>query len=211
MAHVTAPLPPSRDLLPDLSPSVEQVLLRALAKRPGDRSPSGLTLCAALAEAAGLPFTTALAAFGDGPSAPARSYLADDEHDISHRPSRVRPRWHRNVALVGLAVGVLVVALPLTHETEVAIPAPHPEGRALRCAGRASRRAEGVRRGEAAVHGADLAPVVEVVGQAEHHEELAARAAAIQGRVLGPGVARPQHPFIVEHPAQVGQGDGRVE
>lgn len=61
------------------------------------------------------------------------------------------------------------------------------------------------------MHGADLAPVVEVVRQAEHHEEFAARVATVQGWILGPGIAGPQDALVVEHPAQVGEGDGTVE
>jgi serine/threonine-protein kinase len=111
MAHVTAPPPPPSSFVPNLNSAVEQVLLRALAKRPGERYPSGVALCAALAEAAGLPFTADLGALGDGASTPASNSLAGDDHYITHRPGRTRPHWHFNVALVSLALALLFIAL----------------------------------------------------------------------------------------------------
>ncbi|HEX5505348.1 MAG TPA: serine/threonine-protein kinase, partial [Thermomicrobiales bacterium] len=49
--HVTAPPPPPRALNPALSPAVEAVLLRALAKSPDERYPTAGALFAALREA----------------------------------------------------------------------------------------------------------------------------------------------------------------
>jgi len=51
LQHVQDPLPPPRGLNPRLSPAVEAVLLRALAKEPEDRFASGAELLAALAAA----------------------------------------------------------------------------------------------------------------------------------------------------------------
>jgi serine/threonine-protein kinase len=53
LQHMEAPPPPARSLRPDLTPAVEAVLARALAKQPQDRYPTGAALAAALAEAAG--------------------------------------------------------------------------------------------------------------------------------------------------------------
>ncbi|MFN8517265.1 MAG: serine/threonine-protein kinase [Chloroflexia bacterium] len=115
MAHVTTPPPPPCTLLPSLNPAVEQVLLRALAKRPAERYPSGVALCAALAEAEGLPFTADLVALGDGSADPEGDYTASDAHYISHRPSRTRPQWQVTVALVVMGMALLFLALLVTH------------------------------------------------------------------------------------------------
>jgi serine/threonine-protein kinase len=69
---VDAPPPPARSLRPDLSPALEAVLARALAKRPEDRYPTGAALAAALADAAGLA-----GAVTNGP-APLATLLAAD-------------------------------------------------------------------------------------------------------------------------------------
>ncbi len=52
------PLPP-RQLRPDLSPAVEAVLLKALAKQPNDRFQTGAEMSAALQSAAAVPAWTA--------------------------------------------------------------------------------------------------------------------------------------------------------
>src|SRR5205823_9754058 len=49
--HVSVPPPPPRSLSPAISPPVETVLLRALAKDPDDRYPTGAALFYALGEA----------------------------------------------------------------------------------------------------------------------------------------------------------------
>jgi serine/threonine protein kinase/Tol biopolymer transport system component len=55
MRHITAPPPPPRAINPQLPQALEWVLLRALAKQPGDRYPTGAALLDALEAAAGPP------------------------------------------------------------------------------------------------------------------------------------------------------------
>ncbi len=52
LAHVTKPLPPTRELKGELSAHLEEVLRKALAKRPEDRFPSAAAFAAALRPAA---------------------------------------------------------------------------------------------------------------------------------------------------------------
>jgi serine/threonine protein kinase/Tol biopolymer transport system component len=53
--HLTVPPPTPRAINPNVSPAVEAVLLRSLAKRPEQRYPTGAALFAALAEAIKAP------------------------------------------------------------------------------------------------------------------------------------------------------------
>ena len=53
--HMLVSPPPLRELIPELAPQVEQVVLRALAKRPGERFTSVSTFAQALTEAAAAP------------------------------------------------------------------------------------------------------------------------------------------------------------
>ncbi|GIK36658.1 MAG: hypothetical protein BroJett011_04910 [Chloroflexota bacterium] len=51
MLHLTEPPPPPRQLKPDLSPGLEAVILKALAKEPAGRYPNGAALANALDQA----------------------------------------------------------------------------------------------------------------------------------------------------------------
>ncbi len=55
MQHVNEPPPPPRQVRPELSPALEAVLLKALAKDPSDRYQSGAALIQALEEALAAP------------------------------------------------------------------------------------------------------------------------------------------------------------
>jgi serine/threonine protein kinase len=67
MLHLSEPPPPPCDVNPDLSPEVDAVILKALAKEPGERYPSGLALADALDQA----LAAAPAAGASSPSAAA--------------------------------------------------------------------------------------------------------------------------------------------
>ncbi len=55
MQHLSLPPPPLRELLPDLSPGIEEVVMRALAKEPGQRFASVQDFAAALQRACDEP------------------------------------------------------------------------------------------------------------------------------------------------------------
>jgi serine/threonine protein kinase len=75
--HIMSPPPPPRQINPSLSPAVEQVLLRGLAKDPAQRAPSARAFVSALQQAlAGAPyeatlFKQALPSMGGAPINPA--------------------------------------------------------------------------------------------------------------------------------------------
>ena len=51
MKHINQPVPPPRSLRPEISPQVEAVILKVLAKKPEDRYPNGAALFNALSAA----------------------------------------------------------------------------------------------------------------------------------------------------------------
>jgi eukaryotic-like serine/threonine-protein kinase len=108
MRHLHDPVPSVRAKRPEVSPRVDAIVSRALAKRPRDRFPSmeGMTaaLEAALAEARKLQARGAEEDTGVMPAVPAAPSQA-----AGARPARA-PRL-RVVALLLLAAGVLVAGL----------------------------------------------------------------------------------------------------
>ena len=111
MAHVTTPPPSPRDFAPRISPAVERVLLRALAKRPQERYGSACALCEALAEAAGLPFMVgapAMATVAGG----ALPETLDDGDYVAQRPGRPGRDWRfAGLALLALVVGLVIAGV----------------------------------------------------------------------------------------------------
>ncbi|HMQ54272.1 MAG TPA: serine/threonine-protein kinase, partial [Anaerolineae bacterium] len=81
LLHMTEPPPPPRAIRPELSPALEAVILKALAKKPAERYPNGRTLGQALRQALRLQrdATTQLAA-------PRLSMLERVALDLANRP-----------------------------------------------------------------------------------------------------------------------------
>lgn len=99
MQHVAAPVPPPRQLNPQIPAGVEAALLRALAKDPADRYQNAEQMRAALrAAAAGVPFT-------------APTPTASKSHDLPV-PER-RPRSRLGWLGAGVVIAVLLLALIL--------------------------------------------------------------------------------------------------
>ncbi|MDT8305961.1 MAG: serine/threonine-protein kinase [Anaerolineae bacterium] len=102
LQHLMEPPPPPRQLNPDLSPGAEVVLLRALAKEPDARYPSGAALMAAL--------EAALATAGEPSFAP--------------RPLRVYAVEEHAVAPVVPAAATIVEAPPRHARPDDTAPRP---------------------------------------------------------------------------------------
>ena len=90
--HLQAPIPSARALRPELAPSVDDVLQRALAKEPADRFPSARDFAAA--------FGAALDSSGSAVSASSA---------VAKTVSTTRGRRSRTRIALGAAAGVLVV------------------------------------------------------------------------------------------------------
>jgi tRNA A-37 threonylcarbamoyl transferase component Bud32 len=108
MRHLRDPIPSVRAKRPDVSPRVDAIVARAMAKRPRDRFPSMEAMLAALeASLAEERKSRARSAEGDTGVLPPLPATPDQPIGPTPRP---RPRW-RVVAALLLAVGVLVAGL----------------------------------------------------------------------------------------------------
>ena len=151
-AHVEAPPPSPRELAPAIPAAVESVLLRALAKQPGDRWATAAEFSAALAAASGVPPTAralplpdperaagaepATPITRDAPTAPLACEDAPTrEHTTTARAALTRsaprtaaspPWWERvgaALALAALALGVdVLLSEPAAEPTPPAPP-----------------------------------------------------------------------------------------
>lgn len=120
--HITEQPRPMRALRADVSPAVEQAILKALAKNPADRYPTAEALIAALARAISTP----------APAAPDRvTGSIGSASSIEFEPppdrSRVPRRFSRRAGLIG-AAGLIVIVLALLFSTSAppSPPAPTP-------------------------------------------------------------------------------------
>jgi len=126
--HLFASPPPLREQLPDLAPDVEQVVLRALAKQPGERFASVAAFAQALSAAAAAPSKEQRpAVLPLGNSIPARRAAARPEGvDLWNVPYRHNPFFTgREDVLVALraaltAEGVAALAQPLALARQAA-------------------------------------------------------------------------------------------
>jgi serine/threonine-protein kinase len=173
-AQVKTPPTPPRSLVPEIPEAIEEVMLRALEKKPEDRYGSTDALLAALRKAGAYPKATSsrggrLAGVGDGSGEEVEdpTLLIDGSTPISARPTqlifeparddpdrhgsatRISRRWIRlaaGAALLGLAVGANVLSI---HQRSEAPGGPAPEGPAAESAEPAAKAGE---------NGAEAAP-----------------------------------------------------
>lgn len=120
--HITEQPRPMRALRADVSPAVEQAILKALAKNPADRYPTAEALIAALARAISTPAPAAPDRV-TGSIGPASSIEFEPPPDRS----RVPRRFSRRAGLIG-AAGLIVIVLALLFSTSAppSPPAPTP-------------------------------------------------------------------------------------
>jgi Tol biopolymer transport system component len=146
LAHVRQPPPPLTLHRPDLSPAVDQVLARAMAKVPGDRYASCQQFGEALQEALGLAPVRQLTAQAHGPATepllPHAVTVAGDGAGsaAANRRSTARPvspsrrRRATQIALAGIAVLACVLVgahILLSPVSKAAGPALFPRIRAF--------------------------------------------------------------------------------
>ncbi|WP_280396767.1 serine/threonine-protein kinase [Nocardia carnea] len=114
MAHAQQPVPSVRGYRPDLSPHVDSVLARALAKTPEQRFPSSKDFAAALAHALLLPPRAPAGRYPATRTAPATGSGQQDRLPPASPPVLREPRTtrRRTALLIGasVAAAVLVVA-----------------------------------------------------------------------------------------------------
>src|SRR6266536_930286 len=108
MQHLSLPPPPLRERLPDLSPAIEEVVLRALAKEPGQRFSSVRDFAAALQRAY------------DEPAIVHASPTSAATHPAAHSPPATpRPAVHPPPAVPPLHIKLLGAFLLVSGETPV--------------------------------------------------------------------------------------------
>ncbi len=120
--HITEQPRPMRTLRADVSPAVEQVILKALAKDPAERYPTAEAMIAALARAISTP-APALPDRVTGSIGPASSIEFEPPADRARVPRRLS----RRAGLIG-AAGLIVIVLVLLLSTSAppSRPAPTP-------------------------------------------------------------------------------------
>src|SRR6266496_2748143 len=119
MQHLSLPPPPLRERLPDLSPAIEEVVLRAFAKEPGQRFASVQDVAAALQRAcdehAVVPVSPTSAA-----TRPAVHPPPAATHPAVHPPpAATRPAVHPPPAVSTLHIQLLGDFLLISGETPV--------------------------------------------------------------------------------------------
>jgi serine/threonine protein kinase/WD40 repeat protein len=142
LKHITASLPRPRDVNPDLPEAVEAVIMKSMAKEPGDRYQSAGQLATALREAIGQ-------AMSDAVVTPAPSPRSEQDSDPVNLPGVVRPEGQqvpaidrpvrlsvsKYVLLAGVGIvflfvcfGMIPVLLRLRGDHERALPTSDMRG-----------------------------------------------------------------------------------
>jgi serine/threonine protein kinase len=99
LKHINAPIPALRQARPDLSPALEAVVTRALAKSPGDRFHTAAEMW------------TALRAAVEGSGAAVAGSSPVRVPAAAAKPHRTRPAWFRRPVWIALAALLLVAIL----------------------------------------------------------------------------------------------------
>jgi tRNA A-37 threonylcarbamoyl transferase component Bud32/tetratricopeptide (TPR) repeat protein len=112
--HIFTPLPLPRELNPDLPESLERVLLKALAKEPGDRFQSVEELIVALEAAMELELKARETIVVPPPSTVARRIEAVEQPtevkpEPKSEPEKKKRRWLWAVAAIGIPLCVIVL------------------------------------------------------------------------------------------------------
>lgn len=120
LAHMHKPLPPPREVNPELGPEVESVLLRGLAKSPDDRYPTATAFVDALSEAVRETPTPAVGHPRWRPLAGLTGRTRTGSRPLRRSPTRL-PRAQLVGGLVA-ALGILGLGILGLSRTDWAIP-----------------------------------------------------------------------------------------
>jgi ligand-binding sensor domain-containing protein/tRNA A-37 threonylcarbamoyl transferase component Bud32 len=110
LKHVNAPLPPPRQIKPDLPEAVERVILNALAKSPDDRFQSAEQVAEAFQKAvAGLPLN--IAAPHEAPTTAVKLAKAQPDPTVAMPPRRAIPWLPIVGGVAGLAFLIVIAGI----------------------------------------------------------------------------------------------------
>ncbi|MFT4034928.1 MAG: Stk1 family PASTA domain-containing Ser/Thr kinase [Patulibacter sp.] len=189
LAHVNNEPRSPRSLVPEISPALDSVVLRALAKRPSDRFADADAFLAALADAARGIAPVYTPGTGEHPATSDRRGVTGDRRALTGDQDRPPAPWYKRPWVIAFAVLValaVVVALLLSTSTQ-RVRVPDVVGATLSTA---QDRLEAERFEVSVVRSESSKPIDTVIAQRPGAGAQAEQGAAVRLTVSsGPGTA----------------------